>query len=157
MSRLAFYLDRYYLDIEADVQEVYGVELGQLVRNVKLRRVLSLIDRLPQASRFAAAVANDEEHVEMILEAQKDQPESEYSPPLSTWGTTNEQLAAVRDLLETLIAVTIQANGGKARRVKPSPRPRTKFAEAAEKMAVARHKSIVARVRTRPSPAAQVE
>lgn len=151
MTRLVFYLERYFEPIEADFQD-RSLNLGQLVRNGKYRRMLSLIDRLPQDSRFAEAVANDEEHVAMILEAQKDQPQETRGPALSSWSTTNDQLAALVDSVNTLIAITVKANQGNPGKVKPSPRPTTKFAEIAEKQAVSRHRATVARVRKRPLP-----
>jgi len=144
MRRLAFYLERYFRPLEADFRSEYsGLNLGQLWREGKYRMMLDLIAELPQSSRFAAAVATDEEHVELILEAQKDQPEKDYAPPLTGWATENEQLAQVVDLLGGVIAVLVKANGGNPARTKPSARPRTAFADVAERQAVSRHKSTV--------------
>jgi hypothetical protein len=144
MRRLVFYLERYFRQLEADFRSEYGgLNLGQLWREGKHRMMLNLIAELPQSSRFAAAVATDEEHVEAILEAQKGQPEKEYAPPLTGWGTQNEQLAQVVDLLGGVIAVLVKANGGNPGKTKPAPRPRTAFAEVAERQATMRHKSTV--------------
>lgn len=122
-------------------------------RNGKHRRMLRLIGQLRRGSRFAAAVANDEEHVALILEAEKNQPKKDSAGyPLADWTTTNDQMAALVDGQNTMIAVLVKANGGNPGRIKPSARPTTKFAEVAEQKAVSRHRATVARVRKRPLP-----
>lgn len=151
MTRLVFYLERYFKPLEGDFQD-WGLNLGQMWRKGKHRRMLRLIEQLRRGSRFAAAVANDEEHVALILEAQKDQPEQAASYSLEEWGTQNDQLAGLLDAVNTLVAVTVKANGGNPGRIKPSARPTTKFAEVAEQKAVSRHRATVARVRKRPLP-----
>lgn len=144
MRRLVFYLERYFRPLEADFRSEYsGLNLGQLWREGKYRMILDLIAELPQRSRFAAAVATDEEHVELILEAQKDQPETEYAPPLAGWETSNEQLAQVVDLLGGVISVLVKANGGNPPKAKPVPRPRTAFSDVRERQATTRHKATV--------------
>lgn len=110
--------------------------------------MLNLISRLPQSSRFNAAVANDPEHVEAILTATGSQPEQdEYAPPLEGWEVMNDQLATLIDLTETQIAVTVKANGGKPGKIKPSARPRTAFNDVRAKMRVEKHRKLVARVK----------
>lgn len=153
MRRLVFYLERYFDPLEADFQD-WGLNLGQMWRNGKQSRMLRLIGQLRRGSRFAAAVANDEEHVALILEAEKNQPDKKDSGgyPLADWTTENDQLAALVDGQNTLIAVMVKANGGNPGRIKPSARPTTKFAEVAERQAVSRHRATVARVRKRPLP-----
>lgn len=162
LSRLAFYLDRYGDALEADFAwggpgYSGGMDLGELWRNGKRRRILNLITQLPQASRFAAAVANDPEHVEAILEATKNDPQKEVSPPLSTWTTDTDFLAQIKDTLEVTLAVLVRANGGSSRKVKPVKRPQTAFADAAEKRTVSQHRKVVERVKSAGSAQRRVE
>lgn len=114
--------------------------------------MLRLVGQLPQASRFHGAVANDPEHVEAILEATGGE-QPEYHPPLAEWNTDNDQLAAVADKLDTVIAVLVASNGGKPGKQKPMPRPQTGFAEARLKRAKSQHKKLVARVIRKQEPA----
>lgn len=133
------------------------MDLGELWRNGKRRRILNLITQLPQASRFAAAVANDPEHVEAILEATKNETPQEASPPLSTWTADSELLAQIKDTLEVTLAVLVRANGGPSRKVKPTKRPRTAFADAAERRTLSQHRRVVDRVKQAGARSRQVE
>lgn len=89
------------------------------------RELLNLIDHLPGHSHFAAAVANDDDHAEMLLAAEDSQPKGSYHPSLTSWTPEVAQLVNLTDLLKNLIAVTISAANGKAPKVAPSPRPET--------------------------------
>lgn len=146
LKQLVFYLERYGDEIEADfLTEYHGLNLGKLWRSRQLVRILRLINQLPQASRFNAAVAQNIEHVEQIVAATGGQ-QSEYSPSLATWSTENDQLASLNDSIQVLIGVLIGVNGGNAPKVIPSARPKTAFEDARMKVKKARHKSLVARV-----------
>lgn len=107
------------------------LDLGEMVRTGQYRKILNFIDHLPQASHYYQAVANDDEHVELILkaqEAQGGQPEAEQTgPPLSEWTATVDSLAQVRDLLSQILTVSIAAAGGKPEKARSAPRPATKF------------------------------
>jgi len=150
MNRLVFYLERYGNALEADFQERYGLNLGELWRRGAYRRLLNLVEQLPQASRFAGAVANDPEHVAAILEATGDQP-AETSPDMAEWTAQAELLAEIRDLTTTQIAVAVAATGGKPSAIPAARRPRTAFADVRDAQRAARHRSIVERVKPRPA------
>lgn len=139
-------MERYGDDLEADFQEHYRLNLGELLRQWQFRRALNLISKLPQACRFHAAVANDEEHVDAILAAQEGQDVKPMGPPLAEWGTQNDQLARLEDGINALIAVMVKANGGNPGKVKPARRPDTAFDSVRQRRAEDRHRKTVARV-----------
>jgi hypothetical protein len=139
-------MDRYGDDLEADFQQVWHLDLGELVRQGKIRKITNLIDRLPQASRFYAAVSDDEEHVRMILEAQEGQPKKTVAPPSSEWGSLEEGIAGANDRLDVIAAVLVAANGGKPPKSKPYQRPVSKFEEVRQAMTEEQAKSVTARV-----------
>lgn len=116
--------------------------------------MLNLIDQLPQASRYHAAVANDDEHVEAILAATEGQPKREVAPPLAEWTQDAELLASIKDSIEVLISTTIATSGTKPPRVKPTKRPNTKYEDVRQRRMEERHQRTVARVMKR---ARQVE
>jgi hypothetical protein len=107
--------------------------------------MLRLIHQLPQASRFNAKVANDPEHVEAIIKAQKGQREK-YSPPLAEWGSEHEMLASISDGIGFLTAITVAANGGRPEKPHTTPRPKTAFGDIEQKIRMQEHESLVARV-----------
>jgi hypothetical protein len=107
--------------------------------------MLRLIHQLPQASRFNAAVANDPEHVQAIIDATEDQ-HTPYHPPLSEWTADSELLATIADLLQNLIGVQVARAGGKPPKIQPMPRPRTEFDAARERKKLSNHRKLVARV-----------
>jgi len=146
-------MDRYGDELEADFQQVWHLDLGELVRQGKIRRIVNLIDQLPQACRFYSAVANDEEHVKAIIEKQGDQPESK-GPSLAEWNGQSEALAAVVDGLHMVVAAVIASQGGKPPTMKPYQRPTTAFEDMRQLVHEERHKSLAARVLRR---SAQVE
>jgi len=115
-------------------------------RSGRHRKALNLIAHLPQASHYHAAVANDEEHVKAIIEATEGQPKKSYTPPLSEWTPLNEQIATLTDTVEGLLAVTTKANGGNPGKLKPQPRPATKFADVRQAMLENRHRKLVERL-----------
>jgi hypothetical protein len=90
-------------------------------------------------------VASNPDHVEAILKATGDKRE-EYSPPLTEWTATNEQLASQIDLLEKLIGVQVARGGGKPGRIKASPRPKTAFQDARTRIAKREHDWMVGKV-----------
>lgn len=110
------------------------------------RRIGNLIRQLPQASRFAQAVANDEEHVEAILAAQEGQPETEFAPPLSEWDTKAALLAEIVDELRVLRGVSIAAAGGKPGKMKPTSRPTTAHAAVKQRKLETSHRKVLDRV-----------
>lgn len=149
MRRLAFYLDRYGSEIEADFQgPIYsGLDLGELWRMRRWGKILRLINQLPQASRYYAAVANDEEHVALLVKAQEGRPAQKYSPPMSQWSQEVDVLASIHDGIQHLIGVTVAVSGNKAPSATPYARPETAFAAIRENEKLKKHQAIVDRVR----------
>lgn len=145
LTQLVFYLERYGDALEADFQQVYGLNLGKLWRSRQHSRMLRLIHQLPQASRFNAEVANDPEHVQAIVEATEGQ-QTAYHPPMSEWHIENEQLATVADLLQNVIQAIVASNGAKPPKMKPMARPRSEFDAARERAKLSNHRKLVARV-----------
>lgn len=123
------------------------MNLGELVRARQRRRLLALINQLPPASRYTAAVSNDEEHVALLIEAMERQPKSdapeESGVSLTGWTPEVEKLAEISDLLSQALSVQIAAAGGKPKPMKPSARPITAFAKVRERRIVTGHKSVV--------------
>ena len=109
------------------------MDLGGWIRQGRLRGVLDLIDQLPAASRYWSAVALDEEVAEAIL-AEEDRRRDAHgdgdtapawTPPLDQWDLTAQMLGALINEVKALRQATIAAAGGRARREKPFPGPRT--------------------------------
>lgn len=149
MRRLAFYLDRYGTEIEADFQgPIYsGLDLGELWRSHQWGRILRLINQLPQASRYYAAVANDEEHVALLVKAQEGQPARKHTPPMSQWSQEVDVLASIHDGIQHLIGVTVAVSGNRAPTAVPYSRPETAFDKIRENQKMEKHQAVVDRVR----------
>lgn len=113
--------------------------------------MLRLIHQLPQATRFNAAVANDHEHVEAILEATDGQPQP-YHPPLAEWDSAHEMLATIADRIDFVAAVTMAANGGTPPRPNLVARPKTAFGDVEQQRKVREHEKLVARVLSAKRP-----
>lgn len=103
-----------------------------------------MLAQLPQHSRYVEALTDDPEWGEWASSL----PESSAprNPRLSDWTPDVATLTEIKDRLTELIAVTLQAAGGKAPQVHPSLRPLT----AADKLRAAkrmeRHNSLVQEV-----------
>lgn len=85
------------------------------------REVLGYIDHLPPYSAFADAMAQDDELAEMYASVES----GPTKPRITEWTPERAELAKVNDKLAELIAVVIQAAGGKGSRPQPEPRPET--------------------------------
>lgn len=122
----------------ADLAEVYGADLESLWKVRRWAHLLRLIDGLPSASRYKAAMLNDPEMARLIAEQDTG---GEYSPPLEEWDTQTLVLSQIYDRLgEVIKAVlaTIQVEKGKSPPkypAKPFPTPRTAVDDAREAMA----------------------
>ena len=79
-----------------------------------------LIDGLGRTSRYAEAVADDDD----LARARARLPEAPArAPRLSEFGPTEELLAATVDRLAELTGAVVASAGGKPTRVRPWPRP----------------------------------
>ena len=93
--------------------------------------LLSLIDHLPPNSRFYEAYLNDPDIALKIAteqERQREQRDEEapkWTPPQRTWSPEMELLATVYDQLQVIQATQIGAAGGKPRKPRSYPRPRS--------------------------------
>ena len=97
------------------------------------RRLLNLIDHLPQGSEFVEAYSNDPDTARAIVEGLIEIPDEDAEPSgprLSEWTPEVAKLAEVVDRLSELISIQIARAGKKPPRVKPSPRPVTEVGKA---------------------------
>lgn len=111
--------------------------------------MLSFIDRLPRHTYYGEAVANDPEHMAMLVEATRGQ-QPDPRPRLSSWSPEVEATTQVADLVKALLAVTISLNskkGSKKPDATPALRPGTVMDEVRRQARRKRHEEIVARVR----------
>jgi len=140
-------LSRYRDELEADFAEQYpGHDLTELWRSRQWRKLLNLIDQLRQPSRYHEAIADDDEHVAMILEAkERSKTEAEAGPRLRDFSPEVDAMLRVVDAVNANTSAVIAAAGGKPRRVEPQPRPTTAFERVAHRRRSAKHQSLTAR------------
>ncbi len=103
------------------------------------------IDRLPRNCHFSEAVANDREHMEMLVDASGGAP-AETRPRMSSWSPEVEAITQVSDLLKVLVALTVMANskkGAKKPDTTPAPRPGTVLSEVQRDRKRRQHNKIV--------------
>lgn len=106
--------------------------------------LLDFIEGLPAASRYQAAIANDEEVAQMILDMEEENGgASEWSPPLSEYDLNNTLLSLIVDSLASLQATIVAVNGGKPSKPEPLPRPKTAVDRLREKRSQERQQVIV--------------
>lgn len=119
-----------------------------LLHNRRVRRLLAYIDRLPRNSYYSEAVANDPEHMHLLLEAAGDAP-ADRRPRMSSWSPEVEATTTVADLLRALIAITVMANskkGAKKPDATPTPRPGTVLDEVRRERKRRKHEELKRRV-----------
>lgn len=95
-----------------------------MVRSRRWRRLLNLIDRLPVDSHYAAALAQDDELLELAM-AEHPGPMPTRSPSTTEFTPVVELLAAVYDAIRVQTATLLAVNGNKPEQPKPWPRPET--------------------------------
>lgn len=119
--------DDYRDSIEADLQEIYGVDLGELWRARRWRKLLGMIERLRRSTHFGEATAADEKLAEIVLRKERDSKDGELPAlrRMSEFTVEAELLSVVADRLAELVQVSVAKRGGRARAVKPMPRPAT--------------------------------
>lgn len=108
--------------------------------------VLDLVEHLPSTSAYHAAVAEDEELAQELIDRGEDTPARPRPPRLTEWGPDVQVLAEIRDLLADLRAITIKVNGGKPGKVKPYPRPETALQRVKRRARAVAHSELVRRV-----------
>ena len=133
-ARLFHMLDQkeYAEAIEADLHEVYRVDLGELWRARRWRKLLGLVDRLRRHTHFSEVVSQDEDLARMLLdaeEAEKRQNAATSSRRMAEFTVEAELLSVVADRLAEILQVQVAQKGGRSRAIKPQPRPKTAVAE----------------------------
>ncbi|MGQ3385297.1 hypothetical protein [Glutamicibacter sp. TV12E] len=119
-------MERFGPEIEADLQETYGVDLGELFDSKRWPKLLRLIDRLPPHSRYISAIRNDEEEAKKIIDHPDfNKPGEDTGPSLEGYTQLNYQVADLIDAVRVLQATLVGVNGGKAKNPKPVKRPMT--------------------------------
>lgn len=121
--------------VEADLQEIYQVDLGALWRSRRWRTLLNYIERLRRATHFGEATATDEKLAKLVLE---DERRSKDGPPsmerrMSEFTVEAELLSLAVDRLGELLQVQVAKRGGQTRSVKYQPRPKTAVAKLRER------------------------
>lgn len=128
--------ERSYRDaVEADLQEIYRVDLGELWRARRWRTLLNYVERLRRATHFGEATAVDEKLAKLVLD---DERKRKDGPPvmerrMSEFTVEAELLSLAVDRLGDLLQVQVAKRGGKTRPVKYQPRPKTAVAKMREK------------------------
>lgn len=152
-QRLCYLIDRYSSSLTYDLHAFAGVDLIELWRARRWKTLLDLIDRLPPHSSYAALVANDEEHAQMLAEALAKRAESDEpsGPSLQSWTPEVEALTMLRNDVRALTYYTRLAAGDKsAKPPAPLPVPKTALQQASAKAEYDRrksaHESLVARM-----------
>lgn len=98
---------------------MYGLDLGVLWRERRVRKTLNLLARLPRQSHYKAALASDDEVVALMPESLGD-----YRPPLTEWSPEVEHLAVIADAVRALPAVISASAGVKNGPAVPKSLPR---------------------------------
>lgn len=77
---------------------------------------------------------NDPVHAEAIAKWRAANPTEEVSKPgWQSWSPEVDYLTRLLDAVHVLTATVVQANGGKANKVEPTPRPHSEVEEATKK------------------------
>lgn len=125
-------MGRYRREVRADLLEVYGVDLHEIVRARRVRYALDLIDGLPSASRLRQAMLDDREVAEQII-AEQDRSEADGHVPEEWRLQVSENTPTVIMLTRILQAideltglnVTQVTQGKKKHKPRRLPTPKT--------------------------------
>lgn len=108
--------------------------------------LLNLVDRLPRNSHTHAALADDLEYAEMVLEARERAEASgidvKTGPSAATWSAEVEMLATVVDRLAVLVVQQSTSSKAPPR----YPRPSNAFERAEHRRRQKAHMSLVSQV-----------
>jgi hypothetical protein len=148
VERLAYMIEHYRDAIEYDLDTLPGPHppFGELWRTRQVRRLLNLIDHLPPNCHTNAAVASNDDHVRLMIEAGL-KPAKGVSQVY--YGSIEQRLDDIVDALGALRDVTIAVNSGKGKRnppTKPRPRPTSAFSRVRHQTRMAQHESLMARL-----------
>ena len=107
------------------------MDLAALWKRRRWVHLLALIDQLPSNSRYYEEYLNDPEIARRVADEQERQREErdedapEWTPPQRTWSPEMELLATNYDQLQAIQATQIGVGGGKPRKPKSYPRPKS--------------------------------
>lgn len=134
--------------VEADLREVYQLDLTTEWQARRWRRLLNCMNRLRGNSHLHEVLAQDDELAAFLLaQERKGKPAPAAKPRLSEFSTEAGLLSVVADRLAELIQVVHVSKGGKYRKVQPLPRPESALARARRRQASVHHNYTVARAR----------
>lgn len=134
---------RYRAEARADLYEVYGVSLAELIAQRRLVELAELLQQLPQASRFwGAIVSRDEEYAEMVAQASlyrdddgtEDAPQ--WAPDYKDYDAKYQLGTQIHDMLGIVNYTVAAVQGGKPKKPRSFPTPVTaidRAQQAAEK------------------------
>ena len=151
-ARLRYVVGKYLSALEADFATTYpGTDLGRLWRSRNCRKLLNLIDHLPQNTWYHQMISEDVEHAVMLLRAREDAEKRGVQPPpsgpsLRSWSPEVDVMTRVLDAVNNVAYATIKAAGGKGKPPKSSPRPPTAMEKARLKIKAERHAILRARM-----------
>ena len=125
--------------------------LGALWRSRNIRRLLNLIDHLPQNTWYHQAISEDVEHAVMLIKSQEEAKRRGIDPPpsgpsLRSWSPEVDAMTRVLDAVNNVAFITAKAAGGKGKPPKASPRPPTAMERAKLKVKQERHAILRARM-----------
>jgi hypothetical protein len=131
-----------------------GIDPGNLWRARDWRRLLNLIDHLPQNSYYYQALANDEEHARAIAEwraAHHDPDQKKAKPGWQGWSPEVDKLASIENELRLLRSTLVSVNGGTLK-FEPVDRPESAIEEAIKKAEYRRKLSVHERLKAKLLP-----
>jgi hypothetical protein len=120
------------------------LSLGQLWRERRWRELLNYIDSLPSNTQTSQALANDEEHLSMVMKQGVKQ-KAGNGPRMADWALTNSQLATLIDAVNrlTITTVALHKTKGPKPNFEPQPRPQTAIDKIKHKVRQAEHENMV--------------
>ena len=153
-ARLTYVLRKYHQALEADFATVYpALDLGGLWRSRHWRKLLNLIDHLPQNTWYHQMISEDVEHAMMILRAQErakqrgDSEQAAKGPQVRTWSPEVDVMTKVLDAVNNVAYTIAKSNGSKsAKTPKPALRPQTAMERARLRLRQERHDILVRRM-----------
>jgi hypothetical protein len=135
-------------------------DLGGLWRSRQWRKLLNLIDHLPQDTWYHQMISEDIEHAMMILRAQKrakergDRVEPPKGPQVKTWSPEVDALTRVLDAVNNVAYVTAKGAGSKSiKPPRPALRPQTAMERAKLRLRQEEHDILVRRMLPHQFPA----
>ena len=115
-------VNRYGPAIEADLQAVYGLDLVDLIRARRWRRLRVLIDELPEGGRYALALARDEDLAAHLIDT--GQTTATRRPALSSHTYVAELMT---QLIESVDAQTVILRNAHADKDHQAPMPKRRL------------------------------